>query len=329
MIDIENIVRLAKERINAVRDLRSLEEIKAQFLGKSSELTQALKSVGQLKEEERPKFGQIVNQAKEQIQNWLHDRSVSLQKLAIEETLQMKPIDITLPGRGYDVGIVHPVSLVLDRLVNILWSAGFVVEDGPEIENEYYNFDALNMPKYHPARSMHDTFYITDNLSLRSHTSTVQIRCMEQNKPPIYMIAPGRVYRRDFDATHSPMFHQIEGLVIDKGITFANLKSIVFELFKVFFNDPALQARFRPSYFPYTQPSAEFDIWSPSSYRWLEMGGCGMVHPNVLRISGIDPEIYQGYAFGFGIERLTMIYYQINDIRVFFENDLRALTQFI
>ena len=295
-------------------------------------LTEQLKELGKLPKEERPEAGQKINQIKVAIQKALEEKKAQLQEALINEQLKSETVDITLPGRGQGLGSLHPITLTLNRIQNYFKQFGFVVEEGPEIEDEFHNFEALNIPDHHPARAMHDTFYFDDKLLLRTHTSSVQIHVMQEQKPPIRIIAPGRVYRCDSDPTHSPMFHQIEGLLVDEHVSFVDLKGIIIDFLQSFFEDEDLQVRFRPSYFPFTEPSAEIDIGMPNkenkSTKWLEVMGCGMVHPNVFNSVGIDTNIYNGYAFGMGVERLAMLRYQVNDLRLFFENDLRFLQQF-
>jgi len=274
----------------------------------------------------KPIFGKEIHEAKKQVENKLELKKKELKKLSVAKNIETTSIDVTLPGRTYFSGSIHPITSTLIEIENIFLNAGFIVKDGPEIENEYYNFSALNIPKNHPARAMHDTFYIDSDLLLRTHTSPIQIRSMEKEGVPIKVIAPGKVYRRDSDLTHIPMFHQVEGLVIDQNINFSNLKGILREFINSFFKKK-LEIRFRPSYFPFTEPSAEVDMLSEDG-KWLEILGCGMVHPKVLKNLGLDSEIYTGYAFGMGVERLAMLKHDIKDIRVFYENDLNFLSQF-
>jgi phenylalanyl-tRNA synthetase alpha chain len=335
--DLENMVSAAHKAISVVDDLQALDEIRVQYLGKKGSLTDLLKGLGALSAEERPLIGQRVNEAKEKIKEQLDTRSQHLRDLALEKKLAGERIDVTLPGRGEIVGTAHPLTQVRERIENIFKSMGFKVADGPEIENEYYNFTALNIPEHHPARSGHDTFYLEDGNLLRTHTSPIQIRVMESQKPPIRIITPGRVFRNEYDHTHTPMFHQIEGLLIDEDATMSDLKGILADFLQQFF-ESKFELRFRASYFPFTEPSAEVDIQCVKcngagcrvckGTGWLEILGCGMVHPNVLAACHIDSERYQGYAFGMGIERLTMLRYGIDDIRLLFENDLRFLRQF-
>jgi phenylalanyl-tRNA synthetase alpha chain len=327
MPDVDAIVSEAISLFASVQDAHALEEAKARYLGKSGALTEALKGLGKLPAEERRTMGSRINAAKERLDAALRERREALQAEAMEAKLAEEALDVTLPGRGIGRGTIHPVSRTLERVEALFRSVGFEVADGPEIETDYYNFTALNQPENHPARSMHDTFYLVDGRHLlRTHTSPIQVRYMERHRPPIKIIAPGRVYRVDSDATHSPMFHQVEGLWIDERITFANLKGVVADFFRRFFERDDIRVRFRPSFFPFTEPSAEIDMSFGDG--WLEVGGCGMVHPEVLRNVSIDSERYQGFAFGMGLDRLTMLRYGVNDLRLFFTNDLRFLRQF-
>ncbi len=327
--NIEQILKEAFEVINHAATSHELEIVKSNYLGKKGKLTDLLKQLATLDAAERPKVGQIINQAKEKIIQALDERSNALTKALVEANLNQEAIDITLPSRGQVLGSSHPISKVRRLVEEFFVKMGFVVVEGPEIENEFYNFTALNIPPHHPARTTHDTFYFSDNTMLRSQTSPVQIRAMQKMSPPIRIICPGKVFRRDNDATHAPMFHQVEMLMVDKNLNLANLKWLVGEFIKFFFKEK-IEYRFRPSYFPFTEPSAEVDLkWHVGdSWRWLELGGCGVVHPNVLKAVNIDPQHYRGLAWGFGIDRLAMIYYGINDIRLFFENDLQFLEQF-
>jgi phenylalanyl-tRNA synthetase, alpha subunit (EC 6.1.1.20) len=329
---MENLQELTTEAINLVtdaQDLAALDAVRVNYLGKKGQLTGLLKGLGKLSKEERPAAGAEINKAKESVQTKINERKATLEGAAIEAKLSSETIDITLDGRKSESGGLHPVTRTLDRIERIFSNVGYKVEQGPEIEDNYHNFDALNIPAHHPARAMHDTFYIDDNRVLRTHTSPVQVRVMENQEPPIYIICPGRVYRCDSDQTHTPMFHQVEGLVIDKNVSFADLKGTIVQFLRAFFENDELEVRFRPSFFPFTEPSAEFDIqWESSKTGWLEVGGCGMVHPNVFNSSGIDPEKYTGFAFGLGVERLAMLRYGVNDLRLFFENDLDFLKQF-
>jgi phenylalanyl-tRNA synthetase alpha chain len=334
---LNDIVEDAERAISEARDPRALDEVRVRFLGKKGALTAQLKSLGALPAEQRPAAGAAINDAKQKVQTWLDTRESALRNEQLNTALQSEKVDVTLPGRRQSAGGLHPVSQALERMEQIFSAAGYAVVDGPEIEDDYHNFEALNIPAHHPARAMHDTFYLNNGLVLRTHTSPVQVRVMETQAPPIRVVVPGRVYRRDYDATHSPMFHQLEGLVIDEGISFADLKGTVIEFLQRFFEQP-LGVRFRPSYFPFTEPSAEVDVEcvhcrgtgckSCGQSGWLEVMGCGMVHPNVLEMSGIDSERYTGFAFGFGVDRLSMLLYRVDDLRLFFENDLRFLQQF-
>ena len=324
---IDSIIKDALAAFANISDADALEQTKARYLGKSGVLTAQLKGLGKLSATERPAVGARINAAKDVLEQALNARRAHIQNIKLEAKLKQESLDVTLPGRGSGSGGLHPVSRTLERIEQIFHSLGFEVADGPEIETDFYNFTALNQPANHPARSMHDTFYLEGGKHLlRTHTSPIQVRYMQSHKPPIRIIAPGRVYRVDSDATHSPMFHQVEGLWIDERISFANLKGIVTEFFKLFFERSDLQVRFRPSFFPFTEPSAEIDMSFGDS--WLEIGGCGMVHPSVLKTVSIDSEQFQGFAFGMGLDRLTMLRYGVNDLRLFFENDLRFLRQF-
>ncbi|MDC0663803.1 phenylalanine--tRNA ligase subunit alpha [Marinobacter sp. SS21] len=331
---MENLEQLVQGGLAAVEQadgLQALDQIRVDYLGKKGVLTQQLKSLGKLSPEERPAAGQKINDAKVQVQQAINARRDALEQAALDTKLASESIDVTLPGRGQDLGGLHPVTRTLQRIEQFFARAGYTVEQGPEIEDDYHNFEALNIPGHHPARAMHDTFYFNPGTLLRTHTSPVQIRTMEDGKPPFRMICPGRVYRCDSDMTHTPMFHQVEGLLVEKDVSFADLKSTVEEFLRVFF-EKDLAVRFRPSYFPFTEPSAEVDIeWGreeDGSIKWLEVMGCGMVHPKVFEYCGIDPEEYRGFAFGLGVERLAMLRYGVNDLRMFFENDLRFLRQF-
>ncbi|MDH3978372.1 MAG: phenylalanine--tRNA ligase subunit alpha [Gammaproteobacteria bacterium] len=326
MLDIQELIGRARTDIDACDDLSGLDDVRVRFLGKKGELTAQLKQLGSLSAEERPAAGQAINQAKQDVQAAIQARRDLLegQKLAAE--LASGAVDVSLAGRGQDLGGLHPITRTQERIESIFKAAGFAVRTGPEVEDEDHNFTALNIPENHPARAMHDTFYFPSGNLLRTHTSPVQVREMSKHGAPIRLIAPGRVYRCDSDQTHTPMFHQVEGLVVDRDVSFANLKSVLHEFVERFFERKA-ELRFRPSYFPFTEPSAEVDVLSESG-RWLEILGCGMVHPNVLRNVGIDPEEYTGYAFGMGVERLAMLRYGVNDLRLFFDNDLQFLQQF-
>ncbi len=326
MDQLNQLIDQAKKDFASCSKLAELDHIKSKFLGKSGPITEAMKSLASLSPEEKPKKGAEINQVKKQIESLLETRKEEISNLELNEKLETEKIDVTLPSRPKMKGSLHPVMNTIDEISTIFHGIGFDVADGPEIEDDFHNFTALNIPEFHPARAMHDTFYVNKEHVLRTHTSPVQIRYMENNTPPIQIISPGRVYRVDSDATHSPMFHQVEGLVINENVNFANLKGVVQSFLQSFFEDENLTIRFRPSYFPFTEPSAEIDMsWNDG---WLEIGGCGMVHPNVLKHVNIDPEMYQGFAFGLGVERLTMLKYGINDLRHFFNHDLRFLEQF-
>jgi phenylalanyl-tRNA synthetase alpha chain len=320
------------------KDERELDSLRVKYLGKKGLLTEKLKALGALPVDQRPHAGRAINAAKQRIEDAVGARRATLRAAALDEQLKQEALDVTLPGRGQQSGGLHPVTLALERIEALFAQAGFSVAEGPEIESDYYNFEALNIPAHHPARDMHDTFYFDDGDLLRTHTSPVQIRVMEKTSPPLRIIAPGRVYRRDSDLTHSPMFHQVEGLLVDEGIAFSDLKGIVIQFVRTFFEQEDLTTRFRPSYFPFTEPSAEVDIQCVicggqgcrvcGQSGWLEIMGCGMVHPQVFINVGVDPERYTGYAFGLGVERLAMLRYSVNDLRLFFDNDLRFLRQF-
>ncbi|OFZ89414.1 MAG: phenylalanine--tRNA ligase subunit alpha [Betaproteobacteria bacterium RIFCSPLOWO2_12_FULL_62_58] len=327
MQDLDAIVNEALALFAGIRDADELEQAKARYLGKTGALTELLKGLGKLPPAERPAMGSRINAAKDGLEAALREQREKIQARKLEAKLSEEALDVTLPGRGLGLGGLHPVTRTMERIEALFRSLGFEVAEGPEIETDYYNFTALNQPENHPARSMHDTFYLDDGKHLlRTHTSPIQIRYMESHRPPIKIIASGRVYRVDSDATHSPMFHQVEGLWIDKHITFADLKGVLADFLRRFFERDDLKVRFRPSFFPFTEPSAEIDMSFGDG--WLEMGGAGMVHPNVLRNVKIDSEQYQGFAFGLGPDRLTMLRYGVNDLRLFFENDLRFLKQF-
>ena len=314
------------QEISECSNLKELELLRVKYLGKKGEITKELKSLGKLALSERPKAGQRINTIKEKVQSLIETKKIVLADVSIQEKIASSSIDVTLNGRKNNRGNIHPISSILCEIESIFHNSGFRVEDGPEIEDEYHNFTALNIPENHPARAMHDTFYFNTNYLLRTHTSPIQIRSMETHGVPIKVIAPGKVYRRDSDITHTPMFHQIEGLVIDKDINFTHLKGMLHQFINTFYKKD-MELRFRPSYFPFTEPSAEVDILSKDG-SWLEILGCGMVHPKVLENLKIDPEIYTGYAFGMGVERLAMLRHEIKDIRLFYDNDLHFLNQF-
>ncbi|MFO7764348.1 MAG: phenylalanine--tRNA ligase subunit alpha [Wenzhouxiangellaceae bacterium] len=312
-------------------DLRALDEVRVAWLGKKGRLTAELKNLGQLPPEARRAAGQAVNELKRELGARLESRKAELERAALDQRLATETIDVTLPGRAVDPGGPHPVTRAMTRILDIFRGLGFAVADGPEVEDDYHNFEALNFPPHHPARAMHDTFYLPDGRLLRTHTSPVQIRVMKEQPPPVRIVAPGRVFRADSDQTHTPQFHQVEGLLVDEDVSFADLKGLLATFVNTYFEDE-LEMRLRPSYFPFTEPSAEVDIrWrnaDGSPGRWLEVLGCGMVHPNVLQNCGVDPERYTGYAFGLGVERFAMLRYRVDDLRLFFDNDLRFLAQF-
>ena len=323
---MSELVRLAQSEIDSAADLNALDTVRVSYLGKKCALTVRLKELSQLPADERPAAGQELNRAKQEIQQCIGAKREALESEALARKLVDDAVDVTLPGRGYGLGGRHPVSRAMSRIEKIFCSAGFGVRYGPEIEDDFHNFTALNIPENHPARAEHDTFYFPSGMLLRTHTSPVQIRSMVEEGAPIRIIVPGRVYRCDSDQTHTPMFHQVEGLVVDRNISFANLKAVLRQFVESFFERDA-ELRFRPSYFPFTEPSAEVDVlWGKG--KWLEILGCGMVHPNVLSNAGVDPEEFTGYAFGMGVERLAMLRYGVNDLRTFFDNDLRFLRQF-
>lgn len=336
-MDLDHIQRQALDAVASAESVEALESIRVQYLGKKGELTAQLKALGKMEPEARKAAGQLVNVAKQAVEAAIGERKALLTAQALQAQLAAETIDVTLPGRNRNPGSAHPVSKTMERMQQFFASVGYSVAEGPEIEDDWHNFEALNIPSHHPARAMHDTFYFPDGQLLRTHTSPVQIRAMLKQGAPIRVIAPGRVYRCDYDVTHSPMFHQVEGLVVDKGISMADLKGTVAEFLRVFF-EKDLQVRFRASYFPFTEPSAEVDmecvICNGDGCRvckgtgWLEVMGCGMVHPEVFKHAGVDGETYSGFAFGMGVERLAMLRYGVNDLRLFFENDLRFLKQF-
>ena len=339
MSDLENILSSAQAAVAASTDAVSLDEVRVRYLGKKGELTGLLKGLGKLSPEERPAAGAEINKAKEALQTSIAERKTALDDEAINAKLASETIDVTLPGRNADIGALHPVTQVLRRMEDFFQSVGYDVVEGPEIEDDYHNFEALNLPEHHPARAMHDTFYFNPEILLRTHTSPVQVRVMESQKPPIRIICPGRVYRVDPpDPSHLPMFHQVEGLVVDRDVSFADLKGTVIEFLRVFFEKEDLEVRFRPSYFPFTEPSAEVDVQCVhcegagcrvcSQTGWLEVMGSGMVHPRVLEYAGIDSEEYTGFAFGMGPDRLAMLRYGVDDLRHYLDNDLRFLRQF-
>ena len=335
---LDDLKAEATAAIESAGDSAALEKLRVEWLGKKGRVTDLLKSLGQLDADERPKVGAEINAVKQLLNEQISERKETLQRAAIAAQLAAEALDVTLPGRREDLGALHPITRTIDRMAAYFGALGFEVVEGPEIEDDYHNFEALNIPAHHPARAMHDTFYIDDTHVLRTHTSGVQVRTMETREPPLRVICPGRVYRCDSDLTHSPMFHQVEGLLIDENVSFGQLKGIIQDFLHAFFEQDGLAVRFRPSYFPFTEPSAEVDIQCVkcagegcricSGTGWLEVMGCGMVHPRVLEMSGVDTERYQGFAFGMGVERLAMLRYGIGDLRLNFENDLRFLGQF-
>lgn len=337
---MENLELLADEAQQAIQqadDLAALDHVRVEFLGKKGKLTELLKGLGKLSAEERPAAGARINEVKQQVQDQINVRRDSLEEASVTARLACEAVDVTLPGRGGETGGLHLITHTMERIEAFFTHVGYTVEEGPEIEDDYHNFEALNIPAHHPARAMHDTFYVSDNTVLRTHTSPVQIRTMETQEPPIRIICPGRVYRCDSDLTHTPMFHQVEGLVVDRNVSMADLRGTIDQFLKAFF-EADLPVRFRPSYFPFTEPSAEVDIQCTNcrgagcrickNTGWLEVMGCGMVHPNVFRHCNVDATEYSGFAFGMGVERLAMLRYGVNDLRLFFENDLQFLNQF-
>ena len=334
---LEKLVEKAQQAIQGALDLKALDDLRVAYLGKKGEITQRMQTLGKLSPEERKEAGKLINNAKQVVQKAIEARKAALEKAELDAKLIAEAVDVTLPGRGNTAGGLHPVTRTLQRIEHMFSQLGFEIAEGPEIEDDYHNFEALNIPESHPARAMHDTFYFDDHTVLRTHTSPVQIRVMKDRAPPLRVIAPGRVYRCDSDLTHTPMFHQVEGLLVDEGVSFAQLKGILDEFLRNFF-ERDLAVRFRPSYFPFTEPSAEADIQCVmcngegcrvcSHTGWIEILGCGMVHPNVFKHVNVDSEKYTGLAFGLGIERMAMLRYGVNDLRLFFENDLRFLKQF-
>lgn len=337
MQTLEALVTEAKDALAQAKDLPALDQERVRYLGKKGLLTEQLKQLGNLPAEDRPKAGQEINRAKVLIQDVMEARRNELQNQKLQDQLEGERIDVTMPGRGQQTGGVHPVTRTMTRIEALFSQLGFEIAEGPEIEDDYHNFEALNIPESHPARAMHDTFYFNDNMLLRTHTSPVQIRVMEEREPPLKVMAPGRVYRCDSDLTHTPMFHQVEGFMVDENVSFADLKGILNDFLLNYF-EKDLKVRFRPSYFPFTEPSAEADVQCVmcggkgcrvcSHTGWLEVLGCGMIHPKVFESVGVDTKKYTGFAFGMGVERLAMLRYGINDLRLFFENDLRFLRQF-
>ena len=337
-LELDNLLQQATQSIAESSDLASLDAVRVAYLGKKGEVTAKLKNLGQISADERPAAGQAINKLKVKIQALLEDRKTSIGDQLIAEKLKLDTVDVTLPGRRVKAGGLHPVTLTMNRIQKMFGKLGFDIAEGPEVEDDFHNFEALNIPAHHPARAMHDTFYFDAHHLLRTHTSPVQIRVLEKQKPPVRIIAPGRVYRCDSDLTHTPMFHQVEGLLVDENVSFSDLKGTLEDFLKQFFEQDDLKTRFRPSYFPFTEPSMEVDISCVmcagkgcrvcSHTGWLEVLGCGMVHPEVFRHAGLDTETYTAYAFGMGVERLAMLRYGVNDLRLFFENDLRFLKQF-
>ena len=337
MENLEPIANQARSAIAAAQDSATLEQLRVDYLGKKGQLTGLLKGLSNLTPEDRPKAGALINLVKQELQELIGERKTALDATAVKAKLEQESIDVTMPGRAKTIGGVHPVTQTIERMEDFFSAIGFDVVEGPEIEDDYHNFEALNIPAHHPARAMHDTFYVDEHTVLRTHTSPVQVRVMESQEPPLRIICPGRVYRCDSDLTHTPMFHQVEGLLIDEHSSFSDLKGLIEDFLRVFF-ERDLEVRFRPSYFPFTEPSAEVDIQCVncggkgcrvcSQTGWLEVMGCGMVHPKVFEAAGIDTEKYSGFAFGMGVERLAMLRYGVNDLRLFFDNDLRFLEQF-
>ena len=338
MISLEELEKQALDEVAAAADPAALDAVRVSYLGKKGQLTQQLKQLGALPAAERPAAGQEINRIKARVQQALEARRDALQAAQLDARLASERVDVTLPGRGQPQGGLHPVTITMRRIEELFRPLGFSVAEGPEIEDDHHNFEALNIPAHHPARAMHDTFYFDAHTLLRTHTSPVQVRVMEQQQPPLRIIAPGRVYRCDSDLTHTPMFHQVEGLLVDEQVSFANLRGLLDEFLRAFFERSDLPVRFRPSYFPFTEPSAEVDIQCVmcagagcrvcGQSGWLEVLGCGMVHPKVFEQVGIDNERYTGFAFGMGVERLAMLRYGVNDLRLFFENDMSFLKQF-
>ena len=327
MDKVNSVLEAGLKELANINKQYDLDQLKSKYLGKSGLISAFMQELKALPQEERKQFGAIVNNAKVQFEDAILKQKQHIIEQELAYKLATETIDVTLAGRGQTLGTLHPISLSLNRMIAIFNQLGFSVASGPEIETDYYNFKALNIPDNHPARAMQDTFYTKQNNVLRTHTSPIQVRYAQNHSLPIKVIAPGRVYRVDMDATHSPMFHQMEGLWVEEGISFAHLKGVIIEFLRKFFEDDSLQVRFRASFFPFTEPSAEIDIMAKSG-KWLEVAGCGMVHPEVLRHMKIDPDKYSGFAFGIGIDRFTMLKYEINDLRLMFENDLDFLQQF-
>ena len=338
MADLQDVLKQAQQSVNDSNDLQSLDEIRVQYLGKKGEFTAQLKQLGKLPAEERKAAGQTINDAKRAFQQTLEEKKQQLEADELNAQLSSETVDVSLPSRGQSAGSLHPVTRTMNRINKLFSGLGFDMAEGPEIEDDFHNFEALNIPSHHPARAMHDTFYFDANTLLRTHTSPVQVRAMEKFAPPLRLIAPGRVYRCDSDLTHTPMFHQVEGLMVDTDVSFADLMGTLDRFLRLFFENEKLETRFRPSYFPFTEPSSEVDIQCVmcegegcrvcSHTGWLEVLGCGMVHPEVFKHAGIDNEKFTGYAFGMGVERLAMLRYGVNDLRLFFENDIKFLKQF-
>jgi phenylalanyl-tRNA synthetase alpha chain len=334
---LEDVKKQAEAELSSVNDEVSLQNLKARFVGRKGVITEILKRMKDIPDSDRPRMGKLINETKTFVEELIERRLDTIREEKKRRSLGEEKIDVTLPGRGMPIGAMHPITQVMEDIVTIFERMGFEVAEGPEVETDYYNFEALNIPKNHPARDMQDTFYVSDEIVLRTHTSPVQIRVMEKRKPPVKVIAPGKVYRCDSDISHTPMFHQIEGLLVDEGVTFGDLKGVLTEFVRLVFGE-GVGVRFRPSFFPFTEPSAEVDIACLicggkgcrvcKNSGWLEILGCGMVDPEVFKSVGYDPDKYSGFAFGMGIERITMLKYGINDIRLFFENDLRFLKQF-
>ncbi len=335
--NLEEILSQGMQALAESTDLTQLDQVRVSYLGKKGAFTLQMKELGKLDPDQRRAVGQVINKAKGEFQQKLEQTKIAMQQAALDKRLASESVDVTLPGRGQSIAGLHPVTITLRRISKIFASVGFSVVEGPEIEDDYHNFEALNIPAHHPARAMHDTFYFDPHTVLRTHTSPVQIRTMEANKPPLKVIAPGRVYRCDSDVTHTPMFHQVEGFLVDSDVSFADLKGVIYEFLRAFF-EKDIQVRFRPSYFPFTEPSAEVDIECVmcdgegcrvcGHTGWLEVMGCGMIHPEVFKSVNINSDDFTGFAFGMGVERLAMLRYGINDLRMFFENDLKFLEQF-
>ena len=325
-MELEAIIEEARSAVENANTPAELDAVRVAYMGKKGSITDLMKGLGKLSNEERPAAGQKINLAKQEVQSLISAKLTAQQDVQLNEKLVAESVDVTLPGRSKQIGNLHPVSRTIARIEAFFGDLGFEVKTGPEVEDGFHNFDALNIPANHPARADHDTFYFNPDMMLRTQTSGVQIRTMEAQKPPLRIISPGRVYRNDYDQTHTPMFHQVEGLMVDKKVSFAELKGVLHDFLNHFFEEE-MTVRFRPSYFPFTEPSAEVDVMGKDG-KWLEVLGCGMVHPNVLKAVNIDPEQYTGFAFGMGVERLTMLRYGVNDLRAFFENDLRFLKQF-